>query len=81
MNYHMEHHMFPMVPFHALPKLHAAIRNDCPEPYPSLWAAYREIVPTLLRQRKDPEYFVRRHLPGHAVADPDPTGFRVVPAE
>ncbi|RKX38685.1 MAG: fatty acid desaturase, partial [Verrucomicrobia bacterium] len=25
MNYHIEHHMFPLVPYHALPKLHALI--------------------------------------------------------
>ena len=63
MNYHLEHHMYPMVPYHALPKLHEALRDDCPAPYPSLFAAYREIVPTLWRQRRDPEYFVRRPLP------------------
>ncbi len=63
MNYHVEHHMFPLVPYHALPKLHAEIRRDLPYVYPSVWAAYREIVPTLLRQRKDPTYFIRRELP------------------
>ena len=63
MNYHVEHHMFPMVPYHALPRLHAAMKHDCPPPYPGFWAAYREIVPTLLRQVRDPRYFVRRHLP------------------
>ena len=35
MNYHVEHHMFPMVPYHALPELHEAIKADMPEPYPS----------------------------------------------
>jgi len=63
MNYHIEHHMFPMVPYHALPKLHAIIRHDCPAPYPSLFAALREIVPAVLRQAEDPTYFVRRELP------------------
>jgi fatty acid desaturase len=63
MNYHIEHHMFPMVPFYALPKLHALIKDDCPQPYPSLVAAYREIVPALAKQRKDPTHFVRRQLP------------------
>ena len=66
MNYHLEHHMFPMVPFHQLPRLHTLVRDDCPEPYPSLWAAYREIVPTVLRQISDPGYFVRRRLPASA---------------
>ena len=45
MNYHIEHHMFPMVPYHALPRLHAAIKADTPPPYPSTLAAYREIIP------------------------------------
>jgi fatty acid desaturase len=66
MNYHVEHHMFPMVPYHALPALHAEIRDELPVPYPSLLAAYREIIPTLVRQMRDPEYFVRRELPAAA---------------
>jgi fatty acid desaturase len=63
MNYHVEHHMFPMVPYHALPRLHAEVAEDLPTPYPSLFAAYREIVPTLLRQMREPGYYVRRELP------------------
>lgn len=63
MNYHIEHHMFPMVPYHALPRLHQLIKDDCPPPYPSTIAAYREIIPTVLRQLRDPAYFVVRKLP------------------
>ena len=63
MNYHVEHHMFPMVPYHALPALHQAIKKEMPPAYSSLWEAYREIVPTLLRQRVDPSYFVVRTAP------------------
>src|SRR5246127_4740892 len=63
MNYHVEHHMFPLVPYHALPKLHEAIKDDCPTPYPSLFAAWREIIPSVLRQVKDPAYHVKRVLP------------------
>ena len=63
MNYHVEHHMFPMVPYHKLPELHAEIRKELPYVYPSVWAAYKEIIPTLIRQRKDPTYFIRRELP------------------
>jgi fatty acid desaturase len=65
MNYHVEHHMFPMVPYHALGKLHQELKGDMPKPYSSIWNAYREIVPALLKQRKDPTYFVCRQLPGH----------------
>ena len=63
MNYHLEHHMFPLVPYHALPRLHQVIKSDCPPPYPSILAAWREILPALLRQVKDPAYHVKRRLP------------------
>jgi Na+-transporting NADH:ubiquinone oxidoreductase subunit F len=63
MNYHVEHHMFPLVPYHALPKLHEAVKEDCPTPYPSLLAAWREIIPAVVRQVKDPAYHVKRKLP------------------
>ena len=63
MNYHVEHHMFPMVPYHALGKLHQELKADMPKPYNSLWEAYREIIPTLIREVKEPTYFVRRQLP------------------
>ncbi len=63
MNYHVEHHMFPLVPYHALPELHEAIKNDTPTPYPSLFAAWKEIIPAVLKQIKDPTYHVKRTLP------------------
>jgi Na+-transporting NADH:ubiquinone oxidoreductase subunit F len=63
MNYHVEHHMFPLVPYHALPQLHAAVKDDCPTPYPSLFSAWREIVPSVWRQVKDPAHHVKRQLP------------------
>ncbi len=63
MNYHVEHHMFPLVPYHNLPKLHEAVKSDMPTPYNGLGEAWREIIPALLRQVKDPGYFVKRKLP------------------
>src|ERR1041384_4983989 len=63
MNYHLEHHMFPLVPYHNLPRLHQLVKWDLPEPYHGLLAAFREIVPTVLRQVADPGYHVRRKLP------------------
>ena len=62
MNYHIEHHMFPTVPYHALPRLHEVMKEDCPPAYPSLWAAYRELIPALWRQWRDPSYVVRRDM-------------------
>jgi fatty acid desaturase len=63
MNYHVEHHMFPMVPYHALPELHKETKDDTPPPYPNLWAAYKEIIPAVLRQVREPGYSVSRPLP------------------
>ena len=66
MNYHIEHHMFPMVPFTQLPRLHALIKDQCPPAYPSLWAVYQEVIPAVLRQTRDPLHHVRRTLPESA---------------
>jgi len=63
MNYHVEHHMFPLVPYHASPRLHALIKDDCPEPYPSLFSCWKEIIPALFKQVNDPAYHVKRRLP------------------
>jgi fatty acid desaturase len=64
MNFHVEHHMFPMVPFHALPTLHAEMADQCVPPSTSVLAAWRELLPAVLIQRKDPAYFITRELPG-----------------
>ncbi|MBM3522484.1 MAG: fatty acid desaturase [Alphaproteobacteria bacterium] len=66
MNYHVEHHMFPMVPYHRLPELHALVKHDMPRPYSGFLEAYREIIPAMWRQRRDPAHFVVRPLPATA---------------
>jgi fatty acid desaturase len=63
MNYHIEHHMFPMVPYHALPRLHEVIKADLPPPNPSILDGYREIIASLRQQKIDPEYYFRKTLP------------------
>jgi fatty acid desaturase len=63
MNYHLEHHMNPTVPFHSLPALCGTIEHDCPPAYPSTIAAWREMLPALWHQKKDPTWFVVRPLP------------------
>jgi len=63
MNYHLEHHMFPSVPYHALPALHTAVADQLPRATPSTWAAYREIVTTMRRQRRYPGYEAPREVP------------------
>jgi len=63
MNYHVEHHMFPMVPYHALPKLHEMIKHDLPAPNRSILDGYREMIPAFLRQLRYEDYFIKRELP------------------
>jgi fatty acid desaturase len=80
MNYHVEHHMFPMVPYHRLPELHEVMKRDLPKPYASTIEAYREIIPALLRQMKDPKYYIRRELPPSAKAFRPEAGLNVLAA-
>ena len=63
MNYHIEHHMFAAVPCYNLGKLHAVIRHDSPEPSYGLFAAWKEIIGILKKQRVDPVYQYAPELP------------------
>jgi fatty acid desaturase len=54
------------VPYHALPRLHEAIKHDLPAPNPSIPAAFAEMWPALRRQLAYEEYFLRRNLPANA---------------
>ena len=65
MENHVEHHMYPLVPFHALPALSRRIKAEMVSEYPSLAGALLiEIFPALLRQWKEPGFSVERTLPG-----------------
>lgn len=67
MNYHIEHHSTPMVPYHALPKFHEAIKDQTPPAYPNLWACYKEMIPALYKQAtQDPDYHIVRPIPASA---------------
>ena len=63
MNYHLEHHMYPAVPYHALPRLHDLLAGDLPQPYPNMRSAYRDIIPALRRQRDEPGFWLAPDLP------------------
>lgn len=76
MNYHVEHHMFPMVPYYRLPELHEEMKHDCPPAYRGVVGAYSEMIPALRRQLKDPWHFVERELPEGAGR----SAFEAVPA-
>ncbi|MES2333649.1 MAG: fatty acid desaturase family protein [Pseudomonadota bacterium] len=63
MNYHVEHHMFPMVPYHALPRLHEIMKADLPPPNRSIAEGFAEMWPAIRRQVLNEDYFIRRDLP------------------
>lgn len=50
MSYHAEHHLYPSVPFHALPLLHSDIRKHLRMVAPSYSAAHRDIRSGLSRR-------------------------------
>ena len=62
MNYHIEHHMFPLVPFHALPRLHVLLRPQMPQPKESALQAWRDILTCMQEQRSQPDYCIRPNV-------------------
>ena len=64
MEYHIEHHMFPMVPSYNLPKLHEIIKYQLPKPQ-TLIEAYKEIIPAVIRKSKDPSYYIQVNIPNN----------------
>ena len=63
MEYHLEHHIFSMVPSYNLKRLHEAVKDQMPKPKNGLWDAYKEIIPAILKQAKDPKYVLKIKLP------------------
>jgi len=66
MNYHVEHHMFPLVPYYKLPELHDECKPDFPATNRSIAEGFVEMLPALWRQRIDPDFHLRRSLPENA---------------
>ena len=63
MEYHTEHHIFPTIPSYNLKKLHTIVKDQMPPPKQGLFEAYKEIIPALLNQAKDPSYKIDVQLP------------------
>ena len=49
-NYDVEYNIFPVVPHHALPKLHRMIAYDLPPPNTSMWQAFAKARPIVRRK-------------------------------
>lgn len=66
MNYHVEHHMFTMVPYYQLPALHELLKGDLPAPQPSILAAFRQLLPVLRKQLSNADAVIVPELPDGA---------------
>ncbi|MDC3206189.1 fatty acid desaturase [Candidatus Pelagibacter sp.] len=63
MEYHLTHHMFPTVPSYNLDKLHSHIKDQLPRTNDGLIDAYKEIIPAIIKQSKDEDYFLKKDIP------------------
>jgi 3-phenylpropionate/trans-cinnamate dioxygenase ferredoxin subunit len=63
MNYHVEHHIFPSVPYPALPKLHEELRSQLAPPLPNTYRTYRQVFHALSMQHKDPTWELTLDIP------------------
>lgn len=73
MNYHVEHHIFPGVPYRNLPALHDEIKESLPPALPNTRAAYRELLGALRQLERDPSWELpTRDLPDVPTADTNP---------
>ena len=50
MNNHVEHHLFPQVPFFSLPKLRVAVADQTPEPDPGFWRTNLDLLSVVIRR-------------------------------
>jgi fatty acid desaturase len=63
MQYHLEHHMYPAVPFFNLPKLRRAIEADLPPAPHGLYATWKELLWIKASISENPGFKVEFQLP------------------
>ncbi len=50
MNNHVEHHLYPQVPFYSLPLLHEAVADQTPKPDPGFWRTNLDLLSVVVRR-------------------------------
>jgi len=50
MNNHVEHHLYPMVPFHRLPQLNESIKDQLYDPDPGFFKTNLEVLSVVIRR-------------------------------
>jgi fatty acid desaturase len=68
MNYHVEHHMFTMIPYYKFPAIRELIKQDLPEAELGIFAAYKRLLPLLWEQLADNKAVIVYDLPKNAVS-------------
>ena len=63
MEYHTEHHMFPMVPSYNLKKLRNEIKDSLPIPFYGLFDFYKKVLPSLIKLAFDLNGYYKVKLP------------------
>ena len=63
MEYHIEHHMFPMVPSYNLKKLRKEIESELPTPFNGLYDFYSKVLPFLIKLAYDSNGYFRVKVP------------------
>ncbi|MCE9615888.1 MAG: fatty acid desaturase [Lentisphaerae bacterium] len=69
MQYHIEHHMYPLVPFYNLPKLHEAVKHDMPPAPHGLRETWRQMLEIHRRTQTDPTYCYMPVLPSSTTGE------------
>ena len=62
MEYHLEHHMYPMVPSYNLKKLRKEIDSELPKPFTSLFDFYRKVLPSVVALATNPDKYYKVKL-------------------
>ena len=62
MEYHLEHHMFPMVPSYNLKKLQNEIKDQLPKPFNGLYDFYKAVLPSVIKLATNPKGYYKANL-------------------
>ena len=62
MEYHLEHHLFPMVPSYNLSNLQKEIKDQIPKPFNGLFGFYRSVLPSVIKLATNPDDYYKVNL-------------------
>ncbi len=62
MEYHLEHHLFPMVPSYNLSNLQNEIKDQIPQPFNGLFRFYRSVLPSVIKLATNPDGYYKVNL-------------------